>query len=257
MSENKSNRGIAREIDGTMHAINSPGETNRYAEQQRFFNEVAARLGVVCFRPTYHAKRGDKNTVLFYTKADDSRCRDLDSRGVPCDAPGYPRQFWSFENSDRNGLLDLNFGNFGQLDLGGPRWREVLEGEIRIALVRKAERDYIGECGFLSLKEGDDYYNDLNRELIRAMKMRYGKCFIGKVNFDEDERSAIAAGEKSPFVEYAGQKVFNFGCAYCIPEESDQLAALVAEWNRDGNAKTVSAITEFIEKLGGFNLIWT
>lgn len=229
----------------------------QYREQQKFLNEVAERLGVVCFRPEYHAKTRDKNTVLFYTKDDDRRCRELDRQGVRCDDPSYPRHFWSFENSDRNGLFDFNFVNFGKLDLRGSRWREILEGDIRIALIKKAERDYIGKEGFLALKESDEYHNDLNRKLIQAMKMRYGKCFLGKVNFYDDEQKAIAAGKKSPFVEYTGQKVYNFGCAFCIPEENDQLAALIAEWNRKAEIETMKAIVDLIEKLGGSNFIWT
>lgn len=228
----------------------------QYREQQKFLNEVAERLGVVCFRPEYHAKSRDKNTVLFYTKDDDRRCREVDRQGVRCDDPSYPRHFWSFENSDRNGLFDFNFVSFGKLDLRGSRWREVLEGDIRIALVMKAERDYIGEYGHLYLQEGDDYYNGLNRKLVQAVKMKYGKCFLGKVNFDGDERKAIVAGEKSPFVEYTGQKVYNFGCAFCIPEENDQLATLIAEWNREATVGAVAEITELVVNLGGFNLIW-
>lgn len=229
----------------------------QYREQQKFLNEVAERLGVVCFRPEYHAKTRDKNTVLFYTKADDRRCRELDRQGVACDNPIYPRHFWSFENSDRNGMFDFNFANFGKLDLRGFRWREALEGDIRIALVKKAERDYIGGCGFLGLNEGDDYYNDLNRKLIQAVKMKYGKCFLGKVNFDGDERKAVIARERSPLVEYTGQRVYNFGCAFCVPDRNEQLEAMIAEWNQEAPAGAVSEITKLVRKLGGFNLVWT
>ncbi len=241
----------------------------QYREQQKFLDEVAERLGVVCFRPEYHAKTRDKNTVLFYTVEDHDHNRQVDRQAIQYSRTQandlhcyderfiYRDSFWWFENSDRNGLYDFNFANFGKLELRGPRWGEVLEGDIRIALIKKAERDYIGKEGLLALKESDEYHNDLNRKLIQAMKMRYGKCFLGKVNFYDDEQKAIAAGEKSPFVEYTGQKVYNFGCAFCVPEENDQLAALIAEWNRKAEIETMKAIVGLIEKLGGSNFIWT
>lgn len=241
----------------------------QYTDQQMFFDEVASRLGVVCFRPNYHADKGDKNTVLFYTVEDHDHNRQVDRQAIQysrtqandmhcCDERFiYRDHFWWFENSDRNGFYDCNFGNFGKLDLRGTRWKEVLEGDIRIALAKKAERDYVAGGGILGLKEGDDYYNDLNREIIRAMKMKFGKCFLGKVNFDGEEREAVSSGAKSPLVEYTGQKVYNFGCAFCIPEENDQLAALIAEWNRKADVDSISVIADLVEKLGGFNLIWT
>jgi len=42
----------------------------RYREQQTHLNAIAAKHGVVCFRPDYHGKPRDANTVLFYTKED-------------------------------------------------------------------------------------------------------------------------------------------------------------------------------------------
>ena len=37
----------------------------RYTEQTEALNEIAAKLGVVAYRPDYHGSRGDKNTVRF------------------------------------------------------------------------------------------------------------------------------------------------------------------------------------------------
>lgn len=37
----------------------------RYDLQQRMLDEIASRLGVVAYRPDYHRRERDKNTVLF------------------------------------------------------------------------------------------------------------------------------------------------------------------------------------------------
>ena len=42
----------------------------RYDIQQRTLDEIASRLGVVAYRPDYHRKDRDKNTVLFYVLAE-------------------------------------------------------------------------------------------------------------------------------------------------------------------------------------------
>ena len=125
-------------------------ENYMYREQQRFFDEIAQKLNVVCFRPNYHGKDRDANTVLFYTCEDHvhncrvdrqpiqfSRSQAIDSRCNIDDKYIYRDFFWSFENTDVNGHLDYGFGNFGRIDLRGPKWREVLEKEIRTALERK------------------------------------------------------------------------------------------------------------------------
>ncbi|MDE6021481.1 MAG: hypothetical protein K2H01_10875, partial [Ruminococcus sp.] len=43
---------------------------SRYKEQQKVLLKVANQLGVVYFKPDYHAKNNDCNTVLFYFKKD-------------------------------------------------------------------------------------------------------------------------------------------------------------------------------------------
>lgn len=42
----------------------------QYSLQQDALDAIAAKVGVVAFRPNYHGGEGDKNTVLFYTKED-------------------------------------------------------------------------------------------------------------------------------------------------------------------------------------------
>ena len=50
-------------------------------EQQRLLDEVAREIGAVTYRPDYHGKTGDPNTVLFYTREDEERNRELERSG--------------------------------------------------------------------------------------------------------------------------------------------------------------------------------
>lgn len=233
----------------------------RYKEQQKFLNEVAERLGVVCYRPNYHGKKGDKNTVLFYTKEDEAHnCKvdrqvvqysrsEAQDRHITDESCIYRDHFWWFENSDRNGVYDYNFGNFGKLDLQSDRWKEVIEGDIRLALVKKRENEYLTWCGgAFGLREADEVYNGLNREMVKAMKLRYGKCFLGSVN---------RTGDGEILVEYVGQPVYNACCDFCVPEKDETLEALIREWSEKKLVKTLDEISEHIKKMGGRNFIWT
>lgn len=49
-----------------------------YMYQQALLRKIAYDLGVVCFYPNYHGEKGDKNTVLFYTKEDEAFNRELE-----------------------------------------------------------------------------------------------------------------------------------------------------------------------------------
>lgn len=96
----------------------------RYTEQTEALNEIAAKLGVVAYRPDYHGSRGDKNTVMFYTPEDEEHNRVVDrqpthySRGEAADlrkrgSSEIPDQYiyrdslWNFENSDANGFFSM------------------------------------------------------------------------------------------------------------------------------------------------------
>lgn len=119
--------------------------------QERDFDDVAASLGVVAYRPDYHGKGNDKNTVLFYTVEDHKKNIELERSGTMItssqvedmkwhrmslegleDRIERPCFFW-FENSDINGHYDLSFGNYGKLDLRRDR-RSVLFNAVKEAL---------------------------------------------------------------------------------------------------------------------------
>lgn len=103
---------------------------NRYMEQQTAIKEVCKELNLVAFYPNYHADKRDCNTVIVYTKNDDRVC--------------------SFENTDINGLFDLNYMNRGKLKLGiesmlGPE-NTIKEIIISGSHAKKVIKAYIEEC---------------------------------------------------------------------------------------------------------------
>lgn len=102
-----------------------------YKSQQQYLNEIAEKLGAVCFRPDYHAKSGDKNTVLLYTQENHDYNSKLPEWSSNAD---YRPYFWSFENTDANGFESYEFANHGRIDLRGLKVKETLEAEIKKAL---------------------------------------------------------------------------------------------------------------------------
>jgi hypothetical protein len=249
-------------------------EDTRYTQQQKALDEIATKLGVVAYRPDYHGWTGDKNTVLFYLKEDERHNRKVDRQPVrysrseardrKIDVNGdfvYRDHFWSFENSDANGLFDMGLANNGKLNLTSLDWKTKLEGSVAFALARKTQLDYVrGTGGFLALREADDVYNDLNREQLRALKMMHGRLFLGNINFYGDQRKKIVAGEEDVYEELLDQMVYNFGCDFAIPVPDKGLEELIRAWNGDERLPKklvdVEAMTGRVEQLGGINLIW-
>lgn len=248
----------------------------RYTEQQGFLNQVAQKLGVVCYRPDYHADKRDCNTVLFYTKEDEAWNRKVDkqptrySRSEAADLKKeykgieispeyiYKDYFWSFENTDVNGYEDYQFANRGRIDLRGRDWKERLEGHIRLALARKKRREYVSLTGgWLELREADDTLNDSNRDIIQALRDAYGRAFLGNINFYDEQRQRIVEGKESVFEEYTGQIVYTATADFVVPAADEKLEELIREWNEKSGPGLVDKITSRIDQLGGEHLIWT
>lgn len=247
----------------------------RYKEQQAALNQIASELGVVAYRPDYHGKVRDKNTVLFYTKEDEAHNRKVDlepthyTQSEAHDRMKYqkvkiPEQciwrdpFWSFENSDTNGVLSYEFANFGRLDLRSMRWSDVLAGDIQLALTRRKRIRYLQAIGGVgALMEADDIYNDFNRETIQAMVRRDGQAYLGSINYYGEDRERILAKERSVYEKYTGGKIYNFCCAFCVPVPDEQLEELVRTWNETAPASMVDKIMHRVEAIGGVNFLWT
>lgn len=252
---------------------------SEYIEQQRALDEIAGKLGVVAYRPDYHRKDRDKNTVLFYTREDEEHNRIVDKQPTRYTASEaadrrkynrveippefvYRNSFWSFENSDANGILDYRFANYGKLDLRGIRWRDVLEGHIRLAYAKKMQFGYVRSIGgYWELGEADSTNNDWNREEIAAMRQIYGTVYMVDVNYYGEKREKILTGAESVFEEVTDALVYNFAGSFCVPTKDKQLEELILNWNRsDGLPKAssdVSKIQNRVAAIGGIEMIWS
>jgi len=263
---------ISRESPG----IGSSCRDTPALEQQRTaLAEIAAKLNVAVTQMEHQEKLDARNTALFYLKEDYEYNQKADQRSSPQSIPvlmeggalktvrGYVRcvPFWTFENSDANGHVSCDFANHSQIDLRDSRWKEVLEGHIRFALAKQQQLRHIGQSGgWGALREPDDVYNDLNRQLIEAMKLMHGTAFLGNVNFYGENHKLVALGEKSVYEEYTGQPLYSFCCSFCVPAADKKLEELIRGWNADDtlpkNRVEVDAIMDRIEAIGGINLIW-
>jgi len=237
-----------------MKTVTTPNR--RYYDQQNELNEIAKKLGVVAFRPDYHGKDRDKNTVLFYLEDDARYNAELDKSGGYITNDMYRKQFFSFENTDVNGFESYEFANRGRIDLRGLHWKEVLEGHIRLAYISKMQNGYASSCGgYSGIREADDYYNDLNREQIKAFLLAHKKAFIGKINMERTGKEIPVLSENE-----CGQNVCNFGCDFVVPCEDEVLKDLIEGWNgkenQENSVTDLNEITARIEKLGGIQFIW-
>lgn len=247
----------------------------KYDEQQAALTQIASRLGVVAYRPDYHGKARDKNTVLFYTKEDHEHNCTVDFEPIHYtmseahDRTKYqkvqiPEQyiwrdhFWSFENSNVNGVLSYEFANFGRLDLRSSRWEDVLAGDIQLALAKRQKIRYLQMIGGVgALREADDTYNDFNREMIRSMALRDEQAYLGCINYYGETRERIIAKEQSIYEKYTGGNIYNFSCAFCVPVADEKLEELVRAWLESASGPLVSKIMSRVETIGGVNLLWT
>lgn len=250
----------------------------RYTLQQRTLDKIASRLGVVAYRPDYHHKVRDKNTVLFYIREDSDHNRKVDrehtryTRSEANDLMKYSKvnipdryiwrdPFWSFENSDANGMLDYRFANYGKLDLRTNRWEDVLEGHVRLALAKKIQYMHIaGSGGYLALREADSVNNALNRKEIAAMKQIYGTVYLVDVNYFGEKKEQILAGENSIFEEVTDEPVCNFAGSFCVPKRDPELEQMILAWNRDDRlpkkGADVDKMQNRVAAIGGINLVW-
>lgn len=71
----------------------------------------------------------------------------------------------------------------------------------------------------------DSKINDLNRQIIMALKKSAGAAFIGNINHYSPDTATILK-------EYTGQFIYNFGCDFCIPSFDEPLVGLIMEWNQ-------------------------
>lgn len=255
--------------------MREPMRDYRYREQQTLFNQLAVQHGFYTYRPDYHAQPRDANTVLFYMTQDEKHNRMVDREPISYtrseaayrkeaglhidDKYIYRDPFFSFENTDANGMYDTAFGNHGTIDLRGSDWATVLTGAVLLPFVRKEQREYVMSTGgMLGIRECDDTYNDYNRSIIHAFALRHGKAYLGNFNFYDDVRTAVVNGERSIYEEYEiGKPALNFSCSFVVPTPDEELEQMIRQWN-DGFQKAgdLDQMTDRIDKLGGIHLVW-
>ena len=230
-------------------------EIPQYRWQQDALDEIGRKLGVVVFRPEYHAKKNDKNTVLFYTKEDDAFNRELEKKAF-YNPNQYKRPFFSFENTDVNGFEDFNFANFGRIDLRPLDWKERLEAIITLKYAQKVQRDYAVACGgYLNIYEADDTYNGYNQEIIRAFCAVHPEAYIGKINYSNEDYERILNPENPVFELYDGRRIYNADIDYILPTADEELQEMIRTWNRDHKGDP-GKIVDRIERIGGIHFIW-
>lgn len=253
-----------------MKARNTNGLTTemRYGEQQSLINAVAKSLGCVAFRPDYHGLDRDGNTVLLYFPEDaehnltvDKEPTHYNSRdeaklfGCTDERYFYRPYFWSFENTDANGMLTLDFANRGRLDLRGSwGWSRHIEGSIKLAYYNKMQIRYVADCGgWLCVKEADDTFNDFNLKRLDAFTMAHERCFIGSIN-------PRKAGDPIYTEYFVGGKINSFACQFAVPNEDKKLAELIEAWRNDDklpkSVKDAEKITDRVEAIGGELFMW-
>lgn len=157
-----------------------------------------------------------------------------------------------------HGSLSMRCAHSGTLDLCSPDWKERLEGHFKFALAKQFQHQHIRSSGgWLEVRESDDTHNDLNRELLAAMKQIYGHVYLGNVNYYDERREQICTGKASVYEEYTGQKIFNFHCSFAVPVKDDRLEQMIRDWNKGtASGQSVEQIMERIDELGGEHFIW-
>lgn len=101
--------------------------------------------------------------------------------------------------------------------------------------------------------EADFSINDLNRELVAAMKEEHGSAFLGRIH-------RTSSADISSLTEYTGQVIENFAYDFCVPADDAGLKMILESLSIDGKApdllNRVDNLYRRISALGGHLLLW-
>lgn len=92
--------------------------------------------------------------------------------------------------------------------------------------------------------EEDHSLNDINRDLIQAMRACYGQVYVGSINGN------------LALTQYDGGEICNFAYDFCVPSYDEQLDMLLRQWKKDYKISQLNAIHKRISMLKGHLLIW-
>lgn len=147
----------------------------------------------------------------------------------------------------------VNWAKETERRLSTPAPSESLE-----VLIDKQKKYVISCGGFNGIKEADEIYNDLNREIIKAYKEKFGSAVLGSYLYYGDEAERIKTGLESPYTEYTVSSLGNFSCNFILREEDSQVTELICLWNSSYayRGKIFDELVARVEALGGRMLIW-
>ena len=254
-----------RSSSNPTHSSNGMAGDYWYREQQEWIDYVADSLGLVAFRPDYHGKIRDGNTVLVYLPEDEAHNREVDRFPIHYGSKDVARMYgctyeryyyrppiWSFENTDANGWLTLGFANHGRLDLRSSfHWKDAIAGSMELAYHRKKQYQYVAAMGgYSGIREADDTYNDMNVRIIESFRKAYGKALLGNPNpFKEGDPI---------FWEYNGKNTF--WSSFVVNREDEKLRDMIRAWRGDTTLPKawadIDRITKRVTEIGGELLVW-
>lgn len=122
--------------------------------------------------------------------------------------------------------------------------------------IRMQNQYLVNAGGPLGVREADETFNGLNRQIIVDIKEKFGSAFLGKINFDGEKRTKIVNGGKSIYTPYTGQKLYNFCCDFCVPEKDSVLEEMIRRWNTPGVSQDIAEIMDRIKALNGVSFLW-
>jgi len=120
----------------------------------------------------------------------------------------------------------------------------------------KRENEHFRSCGGYML-EADEKWNNIQREKIAAVYKINGKAYLGKINHHGENRKSLTVSDI--FVEYTGQKVYNFDADFIVPTADNELAEMIIQWNAAKpplSLKLIKKMQNIVEKIGGTSLKW-
>ena len=127
------------------------------------------------------------------------------------------------------------------------------------AAIQKQD-EYLSSRGHLSdVPAGDENFNDLTREIIRAFKECHGSAFLGKLVFSWEDQKKLERGEIGIYTEYTGQSLPAYGCNFVTAQPDTQLEAMVIGWTIDEWPPKFTLFTKILQRiqdLNGYTLNW-
>ena len=120
------------------------------------------------------------------------------------------------------------------------------EIQNKLHMLKKLQNVYaVSQGGVLALKEADDIWNDLNREIIKLYAEINPGCQLGL--FD-----------KTVTKPYTGQKIYNFDYNFIIPKLDENLKKLIENrlLAKNTGEDPIMEIHDKIEAIGGITFLW-